>query len=728
MSRKDGKVIMQNRRALPRLRDSVIAATVHLRQRKSLSILLAYSLVAAVFTYPVVLNVATNPAGSPYFVWAMWWAKRSLVDLHANLANLTSLYYPQGAYHPFLWTDAYVMVSPLPLVLLLGPLIAYNVHFLATYALTGFATYLLCYYLTQRHWPSFIGGTVFALSSFRSHQAVHGHLNLMIAYWLPLYVLFLLRLFRKPNNRNALFCGIFLALSVLSNPLHAAHFLIPLTLVFVVFHVFAKPRQLGDLALIKGLGLAILISAIFISPFYFPLLKAMVWEEVGYLARHGFLSQAADLVAFFVPPPSHALVQTIRPLARLVEELTPESGYYPVYIGIVAPLLAAIGAWKTGKRLAFWMVAALLGAVLSLGPLLHVGGQLVQHSVADKTGFVVLPGALLTVLPFYGWIRSPGRFGELTMFCIAVLACYGVSMLFRATGRRIVQWGVAVGLTVLIPLEYALYFPFSISEKPVPEFYRTLSTDVEDYGILDLGPQWNHWGMYYQLTHRHPIVRGHCYRFPFEAKLYLHFMDQLVQPEPDVINRDNVVQVLNQLNIAYIVLQKSYPGTMERFTAFLSQVIGRPAYEDEQIAAFAVPVSDATEVGEIPFLALGVQWHPVEFMDGLPSRWMVNDATMYVRVEKGGQYQLALVVHPYREPRHLQIFVDEGLVDEYHVGGLQSYVTAPFGLNAEEWTPITFHVPEGCEVPSHVMAGEGDDRCLSMLFQHLDVLPIQSGT
>jgi len=716
----------RDQEALPALRDRVAAVTMRLKERRLLAVLLAYSLVAMIYTFPVVLSVATIPTGSPYMAWTMWWAKTSLIDLRANLANLTSLYYPQGAYHPLFWVDVYTMVSPLPLVILFGPLIAYNVHFLATYALTGFTTYLLCYYLTRRHWPSFTGGLIFALSSFRFRHAVHGELNLMVTYWLPLYVLFLLKLFRKPNSRNALLCGIFLALSIHSNFLHAAHFVIPLTLVFVIYQIFAKPRRLIDLRLVKGLGLMILISTVLVGPFWLPLLKANVSGELGYFARHGLLSQAADLVGFFVPPSSQALVQTIRPLVMLVEELTPESGYYPVYIGFVALLLAAIGAWKMGKRLGFWMITALVGVVLSLGPFLHVGGQLVEYSVADKTGFVVLPGALLTALPFYEWIRAPARFHELTMLSIAVLASYGASILLQATGRRIVQWGLAGALIILIPVECALDFPFPISDKPVPEFYSTLSTNSEDFAILDVGSRLNHWGMYYQITHRHPIVRAHCARIPYEVNLYLRFMDQLVQPELDIINRDNIVQVLNQLNIGYVVLHKSYPGTVETFMPFLSQVMGSSVYEDGQIAAFVVPTSDAVPTGEIPLLMLGEQWHPVESMNGTPFRWMVNDGTTYVRVETEGWYQLALVVHPFREPRHLQIFVDEKLLEEYHVGGMQSYVTSPFVLDGGEWTQVRFHVPEGCEVPSEVMAGETDERCLSMLFQQIDIVPIES--
>jgi hypothetical protein len=159
------------------------------------------------------------------------------------------------------------------------------------------------------------------------------------------------------------------------------------------------------------------------------------------------------------------------------------------------------------------------------------------------------------------------------------------------------------------------------------------------------------------------------------------------------------------------------------FRPFLSESLGEPAYDNDQITAFAVPTGDAT-ADEIPLLMLGAQWHPLEVIEETPSRWMVNDGELYVRVDSEGAYELELTAHPLGGARHLQIFVGEALHEEYHVGGMQQYVTSPFALPRGEWTAIKFHVPEGCEVPTEVGAGQGDDRCLSMLFQQLDVVPV----
>lgn len=708
----------------------MVGTRARLNSHRVALVLAAYGVLTILFTYPVALNILTKPAGSTdvyEYVWELWWAKRSVIDLHADPANVTALYHPYGTHHPVLWLDTYVTWTSVPLVTLFGPIAAYNMHFLSSHVLTGFTTYLLCYSLTKRHWPSFIGGTIFAFSPFRLDRAAHGVLSMDLTYWLPLYVLFLLKAFSRPSIRNSFFCAIFLALSTLSSFLHAAHFVVPVTAVFLLYQHFANRRRLYDLQFLKAFGLTLVIAGLIVIPFYAPVLKARMEGELEYFARFGILSHSAPLLGFVVPPPSHLVVERVETLRLAVEQILPQR-HTVVYLGIGSLSLALWGARNRRTRL--WVILAVLSAVLALGPLLRLGRELLEYSVAGRSGFVLLPGALLTRLPFYEWVRNPARFGELTIFSVALLASYGVTALLGGAGRRTVRLGATAALVMLVPIEYACYLPFPRVDLPTPEFYEAVATDIQDYGVLDVGTATlNHRGMYYQTVHGHPIVRGHIYRLTNEVKLYLRFMDQLLQPEPDIVNHhEELIEILKGLNIRYVVLHKTYPRTVEKFVPYLTQAMDDPVYEDELIAAFAVPTGDGLEVRNLPLLVLGEQWHPMESIDGAPSRWIVNDATAYVRVETEGRYRLSLVAHPFREPRHLQIFVNEEQIEEYHVGGLQSYVTPPFALPGGQWTPVRFHVPEGCEVPSEVMNGYTDDRCLSMLFQHVDILPVESQT
>jgi len=369
--------------------------------------LLAYCLLTIVLTYPVAFTVLSAPAGNESgdrfeYVWALWWTKEALLDLHTSPANLTLLHYPYGAHHPLLLSDAFFIVACLPLVLLSGPVVAYNLYFLGSYVLAGFATYLLCYSVTGRRWPSFVGGVVFAFLPFRYLHGAEGHLNLLSTFWVPLYVLFLFRLFAKARLRDAVLCGVFLALSCLSTPLVAAHAVIPVTVLFFIYQCVSRRRRLFDLRLWKGVGLVMVIALAAMVPFYYPMLSPMIRGQSSYIARESALGYSADLLSFVVPFRYQLLPSTIRPLQDLVMRLVP--GPLEIedvaYLGMIPLLLACIGVWKLRSRAGFWVVVTLVTAVLALGPLLWVGGQLLEYSYKETRSYVVLPGAVLVKSDF----------------------------------------------------------------------------------------------------------------------------------------------------------------------------------------------------------------------------------------------------------------------------------------------------------------------------------------
>jgi hypothetical protein len=616
------------------------------------------------------------------------------------------------------------MLTSLPLVTLVNPAAAINLHLLSSYVLTAFATYLLCYSLTRRHWPAFFGGVVFAFSPFRSDRAAHGVISMALTYWLPFYVLFLLRLFQKPRPRTAALCGICLGFSVLSSFLHLAHFVVPLTLVFLAYKLVVDRKRLYSPAFLRGLALALGLAGLMIFPSYVPLLVSRLGGELDYFSRFGILGHSAALLSFVVPPSFQVVVARLGPLQGLVQELLP-GRYYVVYLGLASLALAILGVLNRKARL--WALLAVVSGVLALGPLLHVAGGLMELTVAGRTGFVVLPGALLAKLPFYEWARGPARFAELTIFSVGVLVSYGVLALYRLPWGRLARLATLCALLALILLDYALFIPFPTQAVSVPGFYSELQGDPGDSGILDVGTErFNHEGMYFQTTHQHPIARGFIYRYPSESHYYQAFLEQLMSPEEDIINGSGFAPIVEQLDIRLVVLHKLSAATVEEMGPFLGQALGEPVYEDWQVAVYQVAEEVKTGEEPIPLLMLGEQWHPLESVDGVPSRWMVNDGVVYARVDAPGQYQLALTAHPFEGPRYLQIYVDGELLEEYHVGGMQSYVTSAFPFEGGEWVPIRLHVPEGCQVPSQVLEGQEDDRCLSMLFQALRLFPVKT--
>jgi hypothetical protein len=91
---------------------------------------------------------------------------------------------------------------------------------------------------------------------------------------------------------------------------------------------------------------------------------------------------------------------------------------------------------------------------------------------------------------------------------------------------------------------------------------------------------------------------------------------------------------------------------------------------------------------------------------------MTEDWTTRARVETARSHQVSVLAHPFHCPGHFQIYLEYQFKEQDHVAGIQSYVTFALVLNSREWIPMSFHVPEGREVPSGVIDGQNDANML----------------
>lgn len=103
---------------------------------------LLYMAVTIAMTYPVAFCLSSELAGFDHqdsfeHLWMLWWGKKAIVDLHTSPANSTFIYYPLKIHHPMLAVEPYTKLVTIPLVMALGPLVAYNLHFLASFVLTA---------------------------------------------------------------------------------------------------------------------------------------------------------------------------------------------------------------------------------------------------------------------------------------------------------------------------------------------------------------------------------------------------------------------------------------------------------------------------------------------------------------------------------------------------------------------------------------------------------------
>ncbi len=696
---------------------------------------LGYALIAVCVTYPVVFQLATALAGlenkdAVGKMWMLWWSKKALLDLQINPAHLSHLYHPTEPYHPLLIAYPFLQFLALPVLLTAGPIVAYNLEFLLSFALSGLAMYFLCYYLTKNHISSFIAGVIFA---FFPNKMLHsmGHLPVITLYLLPVYVLFLFRLRDKPSLRRGLGLGLVLALSLLVHIIHVAYFLIPFTLVFLLWHLFVDRPRILAAGFWKGLAVAVLVASALTAPFLGPLVVGQMSGDLSYLRAEGSEVYSADLLNFFAPSADHPV------LGRLLAQLPLRiPGHRDdeslVYLGFTTLALVAVGSRGDWKGKGMWVALALAAGLLSCGPLLRFGGQVLELGFAGQVWRVPLPYAVVDRLPFYEWGRTPARLVETLMFSLAILASYGTASVIARLRSARAKVALAAALTGLLLFEYLIVFPFPTGQIAMPDFYRELAADPEDYAILDIplrGWAAQHTSMYYQIVHGHRIVGGFIHRVPSGVSPMLRVFESLARPHPeaeDIVEPLTIPEraaVLEYYDIAFVVLHKPLLASeqLRDLDELMESISGDRAYEDEHIVAFGIPSSSGETAERIPLLELGSHWYSTEYQGEVPYRWMARDATIKVWAHEVGKYELRFEAQSFDEPRQLEVFVDGELLGLYRAGELQSYVTPPFTLEGREWATIRFHAPQGCDKPSEVLEASGDDRCLSVLLRELSI-------
>ena len=726
--------------------------------RSILWVILAYALITVVVTYPVAFQLGSALAGAPdqdalQHLWISWWTEKALLDLGTSPAQASYLYYPDGTSHPMLWVTPYPQVVALPLQLLFGQVVAYNLHLLLTFVLTGLTTYLLCYYLTRNRSASFIGGLIFAFFPNRLSHAT-AHLAQVVTYFFPLYALYLIRLLcchnggwgegeGQPGWRNTWLCGILLALSMLVNIVHVAYFILPFTALLILYHIaVGRLRSMGK----EGEGvppgfpsqrvklagspfyivMAFALAATLTAPFLLPFAWRSLSGQLSYLHIAGTVDYSADLLGFVTPALSHPIWGRWASFRAWAKAIIGRGNALEntVYLGVVTLLLAGWGARRRWSEARFWLILGLVALVLSLGPVLKIGG--LQTSLP-------LPYALLQRLPFYKWGRIPGRANETIVLPLAVLASYGIVYLLERLGSRGSRGALVTVLSALILFDYVVAWPFPAMDASVPDFYQRMAQEPRDFAVLDL-PQWPIWlreasnrAMHYQTVHQHKIVGGYVWRLPEGLEGGMKALQELVLPPvtEDMIPRpspEEALQALNRYYIRYVVLHKGIWAAEEdeEALATLRRLLGKPFYDDQRLAAFLVPGVEV-EGNEDGLLALSYGWYQVEDADGYPARWLKDEGILYVHRLTAGRYCLRFAAHPFRGPRHVQTIVNGQAVAEFGVESWQEFVTSPFALTKGQ-NDIVFRVAEGCEVPAEVEVGSNDRRCLSVLFQRMELL------
>lgn len=447
--------------------------------RKQFIILIAYTLVALVMTYPLGLNFATAIPGvegdAPSFVWALGWMKTALIDLRANPFYTDYVFYPLGGATQVLWAVSLLAFISIPLQYAFGLIVTHNLLYLAATVLTAWGTYLLAeevlhrsdisaqrsgfdartlppfqtfllfkFVTEQRRLAArrsplapFAAGLVFAFAPLRLGYGI-AFFNLFNTQLIPFYALFLIRARRDASPREAVRAGIVLGLNAYID-FQIAAFLVLFTALYVLYAWVAdRPaRGEGSRALLARLraslpatiqtaALSALVALLVVAPLLALLANDFAREGGNYIRVFPLKYSAErsyDLLAFFIPN-ARSTVYAAAPLkvAGINAPLNSgdDSARSPdrqAFVGYSTLALAAYATARQWRRARFWFFAALVFALCALGPTLHLGG---------RDWGIPLPYLALHQIPIVNHIRIPMRYGIVVMFALAVLVALAI--------------------------------------------------------------------------------------------------------------------------------------------------------------------------------------------------------------------------------------------------------------------------------------------------------------
>lgn len=704
--------------------------------KEHVRILVLYTLLTFILTYPVVFKIRTYiPGGGDAFQWIriLWYMPVAIFN--PNLTKLTHdylIFYPYGIpASPF--QSAFNQIFTYMLSSVIDLHVVYTILWLFSFIFGAYGTYLLVKYLTNDRISSFIAGIVFAFSPYHFAHSL-GHFGATSIEWIPFCALYLMKMFKEGGVRNSIFAGIFFILVAMSDLQYMVFMGIFVMLLFVYeIYTSIKNEKVDYKDILKRIFYKYALFGVISFSGLIPLtieniLVAISNENFLKLDPFEAVMGSADLLSFFLPSVLHPVFGNVT--QDIYNNFLGNTSENTTFIGYTVILLSifATRRLKENKYVIFWSIAALLFSLISLGPLLHVNGN-TTFTVFNTT--VPLPYLVLYYfIPFLDNCRTTGRFYVLASLSFAVLTGYGVSELLKSNKNS--KKVAAVIISSLIIFEY-LVIPFPVSAVNKPSFYKEISQDKDNYALLEIPATLNYLAgvniIYYQTIHGKPVVGNWAARYPSNARYFelntpvIRELTYLQPSTADILNQDlNQVgtSILNYYNISYIVLHTNYMDDREVDLAetFIQDTLKteRKTYEQDSLIVYKVKKEPAKS-----FMILKEGWNPLEELDKIPTRWISNNATMLISSDSARNATLNFQACSFYHPRTLEVYNGKTLLDRQTINTDFSSIDIPISLKKGE-NLILLHVPEGFERPCDIPElKNSDSRELSIEIQEIQL-------
>ena len=649
---------------------------------------------ACLATFPAVLNLAGSLIGyhqgdSYEMMWVIWWLKQALFNSTLSVAKIPLLFHPQGINLPLLNTQIGAHLLALPFGALYNVVAAYNITMIVSLALSGTTAYFLGMALTGNKLASAMCGLVWAFFPNKMGHALSGHLYQVAVFWLPLYVLCLLRVLNKPSLRSGVMAGVMAVLVASVHSVHTVYFLLPLTIVILGRDWMQNISNYWSRDRVVAFGSSLAIFLVFLGPAYIPVFTQAIRGEMEYMPVTGMVGFSVDLMSFFLPAPENPLLSLLPRLRELSSQVNVTYSESIAYLGIVPVALACLGVHKNYRALTQWLVLGSTTMVLSLGPLLKFGGKVVETQIDKISSPIVLPYALLANLPFFQWSRTPARIHATTHLVLAVLVAYGAAMLLEKIKIKWHRIGITCFLSTIIFLEYLVVFPFPLIYTESRKVHAAVNTGPGAVLPLPVTNGAATEALFGQTINGRPIIGGRLFRDMPKSNTTQRFLQNIVLGT-ELVTQDIVavpdnkqrLGVLRAYDAGWVTYHTPDDEIGLQIPKSLEALLGPPISTSDKIALFAVgsELNQSEHLGMV--YALGANWHPLEYWNNTPTRWFYDNGELYVYSSSDQEATLSMTLVPELKLHVVAVKVNGDLVMEIAAGDWLQFKTPPFPLNA----------------------------------------------
>jgi len=597
------------------------------------SVILIFSILTIIFTFPVILDFTTEAAGIDcydkcHMMWRFWWTDFSFQnDLDFQHSNY--IFYPEGA--DVGGNLAYFTTSiGFLLIQLVDYATAWNIIWFLGFVFGGYGCYLLANNFNRNYLSSIIAGIIFTFTTYHMAHSL-AHIGLSMVVWLPIFVLFLFKLLEKQSKYYSIVGGIVFFLVSFTH-LYYSVFITMFSIIFFTVYIF-RQKKVSNKTFITNFSILLTIGLISTSILFLSSTISNDESTIRPLFEHNIFS--INLENLILPVPEHTTqilsdYGTIFSFYSFVDrDITSSYGLQIenlVFVGYAVIFLSTLAIIRyRQKHVWFWLLICGIFVLMSLGPELKIFNEL--------TGIVLPDKIFYDTIPEWDEIRAPARFIVMANLALAVLASYAVYGLIKNKFSSFKQQLVLTTIIGFVILFEFSMIPYPSYSEPIPDIYEEIKNDESKFAVLPapLGGVGDYSLMsdpvmsYHQIYHEKPIYGGHESRVSYETlkqtQTYFLNMFHILGSKDDVIKQDlttHGLSLFDHFDIKYLTIHKYVEGANKAFTinlqAFLpetrqlmSKILTEdsPIYEDSRMLVYKIPKPDSSE----PFLLLGSGWH-----------------------------------------------------------------------------------------------------------------------